>query len=206
MVKVSLYTEHASTVQRFFPKRAAFKCFFFFMSSYWNSFFGQPFAVSSKLLLNIDRWDCHKSKHWRLNNKEVLNINNMVWWMCVCVCVCVILPRVSSVLFNSVCEFILLEAVICRPSVFLEKPLWSGSNTTLPTSFPDDALIDFIASSTLGIIKFSIAVITASCATVSIVVITLSTSLPTLLTMFISSVSKSTYGLLTWVGLIVSFK
>ena len=46
---------------------------------------------------------------------------------------------------------------------FLKKTLWSKSSTKLPTPRSGDALTDFIASSTLGITKFSFAVNTADC-------------------------------------------
>ena len=96
----------------------------------------------------------------------------------------VILPRVSSIPFKSVREYILLEMVTTRPSILLEKSLWSGSYTLPSKLRPEDALVDFMASSTLGIIKCFIAVNTASSTLVPTVVITLSTSLRTLLTMF----------------------
>ena len=115
------------------------------------------------------------------------------------------LPRVSSIFLKSVCEIILLEAVIWRSSIFPEKDLWWGSNTTPPTPCRDDALADFIASSTLGVTKFSVAVNTASSTLVSTVVITLSTSFRNLLTKFFSDVCISTCGSLTWVRSLVFF-
>ena len=129
---------------------------------------------------------------WKLHCKFLLgnafslwkscNCKNQLWWVCVCRSIflsltyksppfTVILPRVSSILFKSLCEFVLLEAVIWRPSRFPEKSLWSGSNTRLPTPCPHDALTEFIASSTLRKAKFSIAVNSASCTLVSTVVI-----------------------------------
>ena len=62
----------------------------------------------------------------------------------------------------SVRELILLEAVICRPSISPEKSLWSGSNTLPSILRPQYALADFMANSTLGITKFSTAVNTTS--------------------------------------------
>ena len=104
------------------------------------------------------------------------------------------IPRVSSVLLKSACQFILPEAVTCRLSISSEKCLWSGSNTRLPNPCPDDSLTDFIASFYLGLTKYSIAVITASYTVISTVVVTLSTSLRTLLTKFFSSVYISITG------------
>ena len=56
-----------------------------------------------------------------------------LWWVCVCQSIflwltnksppsAVKLRRVSTVLFKSLCEFILFEAVVWRRSLFLEKP------------------------------------------------------------------------------------
>ena len=121
------------------------------------------------------------------NSCEVFNfaaevfINNRshsMWWVCVFWSIflslinksppsTIILPRVSSILLKSLCEFIPLEAVIWKPSILPEKSLWSRSHTTLSIPRPDDALTDFIANSTLGITKFYIAVNTASCTLVS---------------------------------------
>ena len=112
----------------------------------------------------------------------------------------VILSRVSSILFNSVCEFILLEAVIRRPSILPKKSLWSGSNTLPSTLRPEGALADFMANSTLGVTKFFIAVNTVSWTLISTEVITLSTSLPTLLIILSSSVCTIN---LSWVAYIV---
>ena len=139
-----------------------------------------------------------------------------LWWVCVNRSLflsltdkspppTVILPRVSLILFKPICECILLEAAICRPSILPEKSFWSGSNTIPSTLRPGDALFDFMAISTLAITKFSIAVNTASWSLVSTVVITLSTSLRILLTMFSSNVCISTCGVLTLIRLFILF-
>ena len=117
-----------------------------------------------------------------------------------------ILPRVSSILFKSVFELTLLEAAIWRPSISPEETLWSGSGTTLSAPRLEDALTDFIASSSLGKTTSSIAVNAVSCTLASTVVITLSTSLPTLLKIIFPSVSKTNCGTLAWVWLFVLFK
>ena len=70
-------------------------------------------------------------------------------------------------------------------------------------SCPEDALTDFIASSTLGNTRFLIAVITAFRTLVLTVVNTLSTSLRTLLSIFFSTVCVSTCELLPWVVILV---
>ena len=96
-----------------------------------------------------------------------------MWWVCRCCSKLhsstsesrssiVILPRVSSFLFSSVCKFILLEAVICKLSISLGNTLWSVSNRTLASPYSDYAITDFIANSSIRIIKFSFALITAS--------------------------------------------
>ena len=113
---------------------------------------------------------------------------------------------ISSILFKTLCELILLEVVIWRPLKFLGKFLWSGSNTTLPYPWHEDALTELIDSSILGITVFSNPVKTASCTLFSPVVITLSTSLCTILTMFFSSLCIFTCRLLTWVRSLVSFR
>ena len=96
----------------------------------------------------------------------------------------VFLPRVSSILFKSVRDFILLEAVICRLLILPKNFLWSSSNTLPSTLRPQKALADFTANSTLRVTVLSIAVNTPSWTLLSTVVITLSTSLGTLLTKF----------------------
>ena len=126
-----------------------------------------------------------------------------VWWLCLCLSKFlpltnkslsskVVLPRFSSILVRSVREFFLLEAVFCMSSILSEKSLWTGSNTLPTTVRPEDALADLIANSTLGITEHYTALHTASWTIVSAVVITLSTSLRTLLTSFLSCVCIST--------------
>ena len=66
----------------------------------------------------------------------------------------VILSRVSSILFKSVFEFSLPQAVIWRPSISPENVLWSGSCTKLSIPRRENALFDCLALSTLGITSF----------------------------------------------------
>ena len=103
----------------------------------------------------------------------------------------VILPRVSSILFKSVLEFIRLEMVFWRPSIFPEKSLWSGYGTTLSMSRPKDALTDFMTTYALGITKLSITVKRAWCTLVSTVAIMLFNSLHILPLILLSSVYVS---------------
>ena len=125
----------------------------------------------------------------RLQNFSLINISPLST---------VILPRVATNVFKSVFEFILLETVIWRSSMFPEKSLRSESSTALPISPPEDALTDLIAYFTVGITKISIAVNIASCTLASTSVITLAISLRTLLTMYYSSVCTSTWRPLSW--------
>ena len=114
----------------------------------------------------------------------------------------VIILRSTLILFKTVFEFILLAAVSWRPSIFSEKSLGYSSSTTLSTSTSriDDALTDFIATSTLCITRLSMAVRSASLYLVSTFVITSSTSLRTLLTMLLSNVGTSTWELFPVMG------
>ena len=67
------------------------------------------------------------------------------------------LPQISSILFESVLDFSLLEAAISTLFAFLETSLWSGSSTTRSGSRPEDELTDFIASFKLTLPKLSFA-------------------------------------------------
>ena len=84
-----------------------------------------------------------------------------LWWVCVCQSwflsladkspvSTLMLPRVSWSLPMFEFELNLLEAVISKPSAFLEKSSWSGSNTTLLGSRAEKASANPIASRTLG--------------------------------------------------------
>ena len=181
--------------------------YFKFRFVYWNA---------KKYFHSCSNWSFRSSQFGLSYAKIARSFGIFIgylWWVYVCRSMffsltskspssTVTLPRVSSILFNYVRKFILLEAVICRLSILPEKSLWSGSNT-LPSTFrPEDALVDFMANSTLGITKFSIAVNIASWTLVSTDIITISASLRTLLTIFSSSVCTSICGW-TWIGLFV---
>ena len=67
----------------------------------------------------------------------------------------------------------------------------------LPRSLPEDALIDFMASSTLSITKLSITAKIVSCTLVSAVATVLSTSLRTILVKLLSNFCKSSWAPMT---------
>ena len=142
---------------------------------------------------------CHENSFFLVDLLENAHRGKFkhMWWAYVCRSMffslvnkalysTVISPRVLSILFKSVCEFTLLEAVNRRPSILPKNSLWSGSNILPSTLCPEGTLADFIDSSTLVINKFSIAVNTASWTLVSTDVIRLSILLHTLLTIFSS--------------------
>ena len=67
----------------------------------------------------------------------------------------VVLPRVKSILFRSLSQFFLMEAVLYGLSPVPEKSPWSVSNTALPEFCPQHALPVPIANSKLRFKKLS---------------------------------------------------
>ena len=68
----------------------------------------------------------------------------------------------SSGISRDIRECSLLEVVICRLLTLREKTLRSGFNATPSKRRPQDAMVDFIPNTTLGITKLYIAIKTAS--------------------------------------------
>ena len=139
------------------------------------------------------------------NSNSKNNFKSSLWWMCVSrsdslsetdksSASLVELLWVSSNLFKSLIKLYLLEAVICRPSVFPEKSLSSGSNTTLLGL----RVQSLIASSTLGITKLFIRAKIALCTLVSTGASTLSISYRTFSVIFPSSVCMLTWEVVKW--------
>ena len=113
------------------------------------------FTSYSMTSLTFGPWNALQTFIFRFSK-----IRWLLWWVCVCRSKFFFAERQITSLYcdattslinllTSVCEFILLEAVIWRPSSFPEKSLSSGCSTSPSILRSEHALIDFMANSSL---------------------------------------------------------